>query len=42
MTKADESGRATDPFEAWRQLYDVNERAWSAALEQAMEQPRVR
>ena len=36
MTKAEEAGRETDPFEAWRQMYDTNERAWSAALEQAM------
>jgi len=36
MTKADESGRAADPFEIWRQMYDANERAWTAALEQAM------
>ena len=36
MTKAEEAGRASDPFEMWRQLYDANERAWSAALEQAM------
>ena len=39
MTKTEETGRATDPFEAWRQLYDTNERAWSAALEQAMGSP---
>ncbi len=39
MTKAEEPGRATDPFESWRQLYDTNERAWSAALEQAMGSP---
>jgi hypothetical protein len=36
MTKAEEATRSSDPFELWRQLYDVNERAWSAALEQAM------
>ena len=39
MTKTAESGRAADPFETWRQLYDTNERAWSAALEQAMGSP---
>jgi polyhydroxyalkanoic acid synthase PhaR subunit len=39
MTKAEGSGQASDPFETWRQLYDANERAWSAALEQAMGQP---
>ena len=39
MTKAEEAGRPTDPFEMWRQLYDTNERAWSAGLEQAMGNP---
>jgi polyhydroxyalkanoic acid synthase PhaR subunit len=39
MTKTEETGRATDPFETWRQLYDTNERAWGAALEQAMGSP---
>ena len=39
MTKAEEAGRATDPYEVWRQLYETNERAWSAALEQAMGSP---
>ena len=39
MTKSEEAGRATDPFEVWRQLYDINERAWSGALEQAMGSP---
>jgi polyhydroxyalkanoic acid synthase PhaR subunit len=39
MTKAEEAGRTTDPFETWRQLYDANERAWSSALEQAMGSP---
>ena len=38
MTK-EEAGRAPDPFEMWRQLYDANERAWSSALEQAMGSP---
>jgi polyhydroxyalkanoic acid synthase PhaR subunit len=36
MTKAKEAGEDTDAFGVWRQLYDENERAWSAALEQAM------
>ena len=39
MTKAEEAGRTTDPYETWRQLYDANERAWSSALEQAMSNP---
>ncbi len=39
MTKAEGAGRATDPYEVWRQLYETNERAWSAALEQAMGGP---
>ena len=36
MTKTESTGRESDPFETWRQLYDANERAWSSALEQAM------
>jgi polyhydroxyalkanoic acid synthase PhaR subunit len=36
MTKAEEPSRGTDPFEIWRQMYDANERAWTAALEQTM------
>ena len=36
MTKTEETGRAADPFETWRQLYDANERAWSDALGEAM------
>jgi hypothetical protein len=36
MTKREDSGPTIDPFEAWRQVYDTNERTWSAALEQAM------
>ena len=40
----DDEGRGSgpephDPYETWRQLYDANERAWSAALEQAMGSP---
>jgi BMFP domain-containing protein YqiC len=41
MTKAEEASQATDPFEVWRQLYNTNERAWSAALEQAMSSPEA-
>jgi polyhydroxyalkanoic acid synthase PhaR subunit len=41
MTKTGETGRATDPFEAWREVYETNERAWSAALEQAMGSPEA-
>jgi hypothetical protein len=36
MTKTEETNRATDPFETWRQLYDANEQAWSSALGEAM------
>jgi polyhydroxyalkanoic acid synthase PhaR subunit len=36
MTKTEEAGRTTDPYELWRQLYETNERVWSSALEQAM------
>ena len=36
MTKTKETAEETDVFGIWRQLYDENERAWSAALEQAM------
>jgi hypothetical protein len=39
MTKTEESGPTADPFEIWRQMYDTNERTWSAALEQAMGSP---
>ena len=39
MTKTEQPGPGTDPFEVWRQLYDANERTWSAALEQAMGSP---
>jgi len=39
MTKSADAGPTTDPFEVWRQLYDTNERTWSAALEQAMGDP---
>ncbi len=33
------AGPSADPFEMWRQLYDTNERAWTAALDQAMNRP---
>lgn len=36
MTKTKETAEETDVFGVWRQLYDENERAWTAALEQAM------
>jgi polyhydroxyalkanoic acid synthase PhaR subunit len=39
MAKSEEAGRAPDPFDVWRDLYDANERAWTAALEQAMDKP---
>jgi BMFP domain-containing protein YqiC len=39
MTKAEAGGQTTDAFEVWRRLYDTNERAWSAALEQTMASP---
>jgi poly(hydroxyalkanoate) synthase III subunit E/collagen triple helix repeat protein len=39
MTKTEGTSQATDPFETWRELYDRNERAWSAALEEAMRSP---
>ena len=39
MTRTENAGPTTDPFETWRQLYDANERAWTSALEQAMGSP---
>jgi polyhydroxyalkanoic acid synthase PhaR subunit len=36
MTKTKGTAEETDVFGVWRQLYDENERAWTAALEQAM------
>jgi hypothetical protein len=39
MTKDEAAGGATDPFEVWRQLYETNEQAWSAALEESMSGP---
>jgi len=38
MTTED-ADRASDPYETWRQLYEANERAWTSALEQAMNSP---
>ena len=37
MTKTEEAGRETDAFAVWRELYDANEKAWTTALEQAMD-----
>ena len=39
MTKTQEAGPTTDPFEVWRGMYDASEKAWSQALEQAMGTP---
>ena len=39
MTKTEEAGPTTDPFEVWREMYDANERAWTSALEEAMSSP---
>ena len=39
MTKTEEAGQTTDPYEVWRQLYENNERVWNSALEQAMSSP---
>jgi hypothetical protein len=39
MTKTEQAGPSTDPFEVWRELYDTNERAWTSALEEAMSSP---
>lgn len=36
MTKTQEAGQDTDVFGVWRQLYEANEKAWTAALEQTM------
>jgi polyhydroxyalkanoic acid synthase PhaR subunit len=37
MTKTDETSQDTDAFAVWRELYEANEKAWTTALEQAME-----
>jgi polyhydroxyalkanoic acid synthase PhaR subunit len=39
MTKTQEASQSTDVFGIWRELYDANEKAWTAALEQAMGTP---
>lgn len=39
MTKTEQAGPTTDPFEVWREMYDANERAWTSALEGAMSSP---
>ena len=39
MTKTQDQTQAGDPYETWRQLYDANERAWTAALEETMSSP---
>ena len=39
MTKTQEAGSSTDPFEVWREMYDASERAWSTALAEAMSSP---
>ena len=39
MTKTQDQTEAGDPYETWRQLYDANERAWTAALEETMSSP---
>jgi polyhydroxyalkanoic acid synthase PhaR subunit len=36
MTKTEETTQDADAFAVWRQLYDANEKAWNAALEQSM------
>src|SRR5437016_8502093 len=33
------SSRPQDPFELWRQIYETNERAWSAVLERTVNNP---
>jgi BMFP domain-containing protein YqiC len=32
-------GRALDPFELWRQIYETNERAWNTVLERTVNNP---
>ena len=36
MTKTQEASQNADVFGVWRELYEANEKAWTAALEQAM------
>jgi polyhydroxyalkanoic acid synthase PhaR subunit len=37
MTRTQETSQDADAFAIWRQLYEANEKAWTDALEQAME-----
>ena len=37
MTKTEGADTKGDPYELWREWYEINERAWSSALEQAMD-----
>jgi polyhydroxyalkanoic acid synthase PhaR subunit len=37
MTRTQDTSQDADPFAIWRQLYEANEKAWTDALEQAME-----
>jgi hypothetical protein len=39
MTKTEQAGPTTDPFEVWRDMFDASERAWTGALEEAMSGP---
>jgi polyhydroxyalkanoic acid synthase PhaR subunit len=39
MTTPSSDRPPSDPFALWRQIYEANERAWSTALEHAMNSP---
>jgi polyhydroxyalkanoic acid synthase PhaR subunit len=39
MTTPSSDRPPSDPFVLWRQIYEANERAWSTALERAMNSP---
>ena len=39
MTTPSSDRMPSDPFALWRQIYEANERAWSTALERAMNSP---
>jgi len=39
MTTPSSDRPPSDPFALWRQIYEANERAWSTALERAMNSP---
>ena len=39
MTSSSSDRPPSDPFALWKQIYEANERAWSAALERAMSSP---